>query len=53
MPLNHPDIDEDPGRQNVEGPAILAAIDDAFDRDPSIVCAVAFPLAPALADMRV
>lgn len=42
MPLNHPyvaDLDDGATSARVDGPGVLAAISDAFDRDPSIVCA--------------
>ena len=36
MPINHPDVAEPSECQKVHGQSILAAIDDAFYRDPDI-----------------
>jgi hypothetical protein len=52
MPINHPDVaDLDEGDTRFDGPRVLAAINDAFDRDPSIVRAP--PPCPAAARWRV
>lgn len=41
MPLNHPAVaDLDDGAARVDGPRVLAAIDDAFERDAAIVSAL-------------
>ena len=36
MPINHPDVAEPSECLKVDGQSILAAIDDAFYRDPDI-----------------
>jgi hypothetical protein len=52
MPINHPDVaDLDDGATRVDGPRVLAAINDAFGRDPSIVRAP--PPCPAAVRWRV